>query len=72
MFPVVINLEACDLSKVDLPSWCVVLEVVVRPLEEHPVKVVEGVLETPDVGEPRRVVSWVLMNIHDPTTATGK
>ena len=72
MFPTVIILQACHLYKVNLPSWCVVLEVVVRPLEEHPVEVVEGVLEAPDVSEPRRVVGWVLMDIHYPTSATGE
>ena len=37
--------------KINLPLWSVVLEVVVTPLKKHPVKVIEGVLETPDVSE---------------------
>ena len=53
-----------------LPIWCVVPKVVVGPLKEHPVKIIEGVLIAPNVGESRGMVGWVLVDIHHPTTAT--
>ena len=46
------------------------MKVVVNAFEEHPIKIVEGVLEASNVGESRRVVGRVLVDVHHPTPTT--
>ena len=55
-----------DLILISLPFRCIVPEVVVRSLKEHPVKIVEGVLEAPDIGKVGGVVGGVLVDGHGP------
>ena len=55
-----------------LPIWCVVPKVVVGPLKEHPVKIIEGVLEASNVGKVGGVVSRVLVEIHCPRSPTAE
>ena len=61
-----------DLIVISLPFRCIVPEVVVRSLKEHPVKIVEGVLEAPDIGKVGGVVGGVLVDGHGPWTATAE
>ena len=49
-----------------LPIWCVVPEIVVGSLKEHPVEIVEGVLEASKVSQLGRVVGGVLVEVHSP------
>ena len=49
-----------------LPIRRVVSEVVVGPLEEHPVKIIEGVLEASNISEVGGVVGRVLVEVHGP------
>ena len=46
------------------------MKVVVSALKEHPVKIVEGVLEASDVSEFGRVVGGILVEVHSPGTST--
>jgi len=48
------------------PIRRVVPEIVVGSLKEHPVEIVEGVLEASDVSELGRVVGGVLVEVHSP------
>ena len=57
---------------VSLPIGCVVPEVIVGPLKEHPVKIVEGVLEASNVGKVGGVVGGVLVEVHSPRSPTAK
>ena len=59
-----------DLRAISLPVRCVVPEIVVGSLKEHPVEIVEGVLETSNVSQFRRVVGGVLVEVHSPRSTT--
>ena len=55
-----------------LPIRRVVSEVVVGPLKEHPVKIIEGVLEASNISEVGGVVGRVLVEVHGPRSPTAE
>ena len=57
---------------VSLPIWRVVPEIVVGPLKEHPVKIIESILEAPNVCKVGGVVGWVLVEVHCPRSTTAE
>ena len=57
---------------VSLPIRCVVPEVVVGPLKEHPVKIVERVLEASNIGKVGGVVGGVLVEVHSPRSPAAE
>ena len=57
---------------IHLPLRCVIPEIVVGSLKEHPVEAVKGISETANISQIGRVVSRVLMDIHNPTSSTGE
>ena len=56
--------------RISLPFRRVVPEIVVGSLKEHPVKIVEGVLEASNVSKVCGVVGGVLVEVHGPWPTT--
>lgn len=60
------------IKEMSLPIRRVVSEVVVGPLEEHPVKIIEGVLEASNISQVGGVVGGVLVEVHCPGSPTAE
>ena len=58
--------------RISLPFRRIVSEVVVGSLKEHPVKIIEGVLEASNISEVGGVVGRVLVEVHGPRPPTAE